>query len=971
MAFPFDSSHLLALLRTSYLVIENSDEHSSGIIKPIEIHNDSNIITRVPNIGLGDSPPIAFQVARHIQKSLQNHDQINGLTGSGRTASRVKRRERKKRVHPEKKYQRTPSTEIQEERAVTEIEESPVKDYDFDNSRGDSLDYEEAVDPNTIVDSLEDEPMQSELSYSTTIRGKSKSKYTPGIARFFQSKGKEVEAESDNDSESDGSIKTLTFKPMDKSLELIEEEINNDDTEDGDITETEEKRRSRRRSKHPIDNSDMITIDSDFGVPVDANGQVVHNWDENNIASTTTEPDTQQKKDAFVDEEDQEFDEEDEEDDASDDYEYEYFDASSTDSAFTDIETDSILDSSILLNSYDASTSNSYSFNNPTSASSFKVDKRNRKKRRDGSFDHPSLKTTATSNIKAVSSQASMYNKAQSPSFIKTLSSYKKPSLTFEKHEINNSSMAPSKLSSMIQSRFKSININPLAYYTFAESTGLTEVAGQVRLSVFLPPSSKPTLNDLKVNKNVVIVDCIGLILSTLSKLPEFKDSVQDSSFLNPNHWRLELVDEDGENYGSFGILDRSRDLASYNNPKGVALCKVTNLEEINKNDIQTPLPVEVKLNLLAYQRKQENLNGSMEETDYNEANSDHGSRIELKILNYPLNLSLTENFTFNVSSVSTIGQVLKEFCATQGLPMKYRFKEAIEISKSLMLQPGNNMKEGNLLPLTSRIGDLTQFSVILVPSNIPFTDFQESSNLMTMHNITPSESTFLNITPDKKHLEDKFDLLSLRKRSLVGPANAVQHFGTSKLKLGASNPIVSTRSQTNSDKYLDDIMTGRNPGLPTNLNTIYYKWKVYRKKTTILNKIEKSLVLDGDYIHLTPSDDIVFKKNPGENPFINQSEGNSNNHSHHHHHIHYYNYNNYYKELMMKTSSFHITQIVKMKQYKNSKNPNHFKIVIQKNLDNAKEPIKKKYDLEAVSVADCEEIIEKLKWVIQVYSMI
>ena len=73
-----------------------------------------------------------------------------------------------------------------------------------------------------------------------------------------------------------------------------------------------------------------------------------------------------------------------------------------------------------------------------------------------------------------------------------------------------------------------------------------------------------------------------------------------------------------------------------------------------------------------------------------------------------------------------------------------------------------------------------------------------------------------------------------------------------------------------------------------------------------------------------------------------------------------------------MKTSSFHITQIVKIKHYKESKNPNHFKIVIEKaNETGGKETtIKKKYDLEAQSVAECEEIIEKITWALQVYNL-
>lgn len=70
----------------------------------------------------------------------------------------------------------------------------------------------------------------------------------------------------------------------------------------------------------------------------------------------------------------------------------------------------------------------------------------------------------------------------------------------------------------------------------------------------------------------------------------------------------------------------------------------------------------------------------------------------------------------------------------------------------------------------------------------------------------------------------------------------------------------------------------------------------------------------------------------------------------------------------MMKTSSFHITQLVKLKQYKGSKNPNHFKIVIEKPGKDST-PIKKKYDLEAVSESECEAIIDKIRWVSKLYN--
>ncbi|EGV64716.1 hypothetical protein CANTEDRAFT_113498 [Yamadazyma tenuis ATCC 10573] len=102
---------------------------------------------------------------------------------------------------------------------------------------------------------------------------------------------------------------------------------------------------------------------------------------------------------------------------------------------------------------------------------------------------------------------------------------------------------------------------------------------------------------------------------------------------------------------------------------------------------------------------------------------------------------------------------------------------------------------------------------------------------------------------------------------------------------------------------------------------------------------------------------------NPNDNPFL-ASQGDSQNH--HHHHLHHYNYANYYNSSMMKTSSFHLTQITKFKQYKGSRNPNHFKIVIRK--QGKERHVKKTYDLEAVSEAECEDIIKKIGWVIDMY---
>ncbi|EGW32512.1 uncharacterized protein SPAPADRAFT_61572, partial [Spathaspora passalidarum NRRL Y-27907] len=104
-------------------------------------------------------------------------------------------------------------------------------------------------------------------------------------------------------------------------------------------------------------------------------------------------------------------------------------------------------------------------------------------------------------------------------------------------------------------------------------------------------------------------------------------------------------------------------------------------------------------------------------------------------------------------------------------------------------------------------------------------------------------------------------------------------------------------------NKYLDDILRGNNPQLPTSINTIYFKWKVLKNnsKMKIKNFSEKNFIIDGDYIHLTPPDDVDLG-NIEENAATQ------------HHHYNYLGHHG--SKASSKTYSFHITQITKTKQY-------------------------------------------------------
>ena len=72
----------------------------------------------------------------------------------------------------------------------------------------------------------------------------------------------------------------------------------------------------------------------------------------------------------------------------------------------------------------------------------------------------------------------------------------------------------------------------------------------------------------------------------------------------------------------------------------------------------------------------------------------------------------------------------------------------------------------------------------------------------------------------------------------------------------------------------------------------------------------------------------------------------------------------------MMKTSSFHVSQIIKVKHFRKGKNPLQFKITIEKDTElGAKDSVtQKKYGLEAETEAQLKDILEKVEWARKTY---
>ena len=1021
MAFPLDQQQLIRHLRTSYLVLDEDSDYTKKILRPIPLSkNEPQVIPNIP-----DSPPITFEIARHLKKSIHNNTKYTDSFNSLSHINLPKRQRKKKRKAIKPKRKPKQETSIKKSISHDDIKTSAITlphdlEYGGENQevddelnssvppKPDSLDFlptdASAVTESTIssdlltqtpeisnnnseVPNLDESPSDSNtassssanfgLRYTKTIRGsnghkkqrsKSRTKI-PIVNKFFQSGKQESShksfSDTDSDSDSDDDRRRMKLYPAESFSSLSNVNTNNLEevtTEDGDVTEQEQEKDDDEDipPRNTEDKSDAVTIDSDFGVPVNSRGHVMHNYN----------PNGDNHVDDDDDEEEEEEDNDEDYDDEVDEEEYELEDESyvsdldgdlgSNDSEFTDLDNDSMMDSSLLMDStYTVNRDDSFSFVRTSNVSEFGGRKSRKKKKADPFDQHTVPKTSIRARSSSVSN-----NKF----YLGVSAMAKKPTLQFEKIEPTKlEHPTDSNLSSLIHSKYKSNNTNPLNYYSFVGASATP--SHKALIDIFVPPNTKASIKSLVMADNIAISDCIGYVLLHLCKLPEFS-KVSDFTYLKPNHWRLELVDEDGENYGSFGILDRTRLLSSYNNPKELAICKVINKSELAKNESQSPLPLEFKNNLESFQRRRHTINQIVE----NEFGDSTAEKIELQIGVFEYDGDgLPRRQAIKVPRDYSMGQVLKEFCAQQGLVLtKYRFKMVDQSSG-----------QSRFVRDVEKCGNLTLKILELIPLETKYNLIIESSynNGMFETRITPLDYTLPNITPNADQLEEKMNkvsILEFQKQPTLPAPLREQDRKTSV------NSTTSIKQAITSNKYLDDILNGNNPELPINLNTIYFKWKVLKNnsKMKIKNFSEKNFIIDGDYIHLTPPDDLTSRVPGGESSVTN-------NLGVHHHNYLNHQFNKSHNKQLSKTYSFHITQILKLKQY--VKNPSYFRIIIRsqqsmddedvnegvaantnstnKNNNNNKEVPMKKFYLIAANESECLEIISKLKWVLQVYN--
>lgn len=918
MAFPLDLAQLLNHLRTSYLSLGDESEYFKRIIAPNYPGHEFVSDGSTPNGSLQNSPPITFELGSHVKTSINNSPYQHRRDSSQAGEHSKQRKSRNKRHSLSLVKNRTHILDTESPRAILNDESianlTPGSVL-TDLSHGDTNSDKDPIELRQVQEEILSQHHFGALHSKHKKKVKTKSKLKIPIVKFFKSGKNEISDSDSSDDERRGSIITYASSQLTTSKEDFTDKDTSSVVNDTQSTQSVDPKQSIVSNRENLSSDHVHDSGSSLGY-------------NDKFSEVTTDDD--------------------DDDDGYEDHAFESDGEISDDSEFTDLDNDTIMESF----SRSDSISNALDKLIPNKDSVGPQFGMNRKKRANTFSDHTVPKTLGANYL---NSQTVGSNLMQVRSF-GNLVELERPSLSFAKVEpkVSDTNRA-SNLSSMIHSRFKSTTVNPLNYYLFVDGLVSANSSRATQLNVFLPPKTSPTLNNLSIDRNVSIADCIGFILLNLLKLPEVSE-LNDPSFLNPNFWRLELVDEDGENYGSFGVLDRSRTFSSYNNPKDLALCRVKDVVEIDRNETLSPLPIEFRQNLTAFEQKKKSIDQSGDEV----------SKVDLLVSVFEYdNSGIPQKVPFKAPRNYTMGQVLKEFCVQRGLiTTEYRFK---------VVESGGT--KSRYVKDVELCGALHLTILELVPSDTKFNliiDTEEKNSQIqptTSPDIFPANLTAPNITPYNDGLAAKMRDIKLETSAAATLSKSEQVKSKQQLK--------STKSQKEtlaSNKYLDDILQGNNPQLPTNINSIYFKWKVLKnnnkmKKMKIKTFTEKNFIIDGDYIHITPPDDLMLK-NIGESVAHNQP---LNFNQHHTYHNLNQQLNRVSNKQLTKTYSFHITQILKVKQY--SKHPNHFRIIVQRqqadgeNGSNSKDPLKKFY-LVSESEAECSEIINKLNWVLQAYKL-
>ncbi|KAK5963642.1 Avo1p PWA37_003967 [Arxiozyma heterogenica] len=551
----------------------------------------------------------------------------------------------------------------------------------------------------------------------------------------------------------------------------------------------------------------------------------------------------------------------------------------------------------------------------------------------------------------------------------------KEDQLFFIEKKIN---LKPHKLESHLTSLFKKDHVSEgsktemLDYFTFV-SGDTVPPSESMKLYIYIQDSKKYKKNNFTttVRRSATIFEVIGYILYLYSTkyLPEdmSENELDMKEIIDPNNFNLKIVDEDGEPFeDNFGKLNRLNQICSVSDNE-VVLCKASS-EEVLINEKETPLPYKIDmkngetrergysiassassnknentLNQLSFYKsiisKPEDINNSTDKTNI----------IEITVYKYP-NVNPKYNYTnIKVPVTASINNILVKYCRLKNMdPNGYALKiigknYILDLNDTVLRLDGNyeieiiSKKEVRMLQLEKIKPDLKKPKLPTIQSNdlTPLT--LESVSYMNKGTDVPKpeeEIKTAKITKGKN--SSKHKLVSMKTNMYGGGSTGFsstmgnsffKNKNTSKSSLQGTTDFFhhSNRSHGISE-YTPDSSVGNN--YQDIFSGAYHKYKVWRRQQmSLINKHERTLALDGDYIYVVPPEGKM----------------------HWHENV--------------KTKSFHINQVVLVKRSK--KVPVNFKLYVQRGEDDIK-----RYYFEAVSPQECAEIVSRIHNLLTAYRM-
>ncbi|SCU90655.1 LADA_0F05600g1_1 [Lachancea dasiensis] len=500
---------------------------------------------------------------------------------------------------------------------------------------------------------------------------------------------------------------------------------------------------------------------------------------------------------------------------------------------------------------------------------------------------------------------------------------------------------------------------NPLAYFSFVSGDQVPK-SESMNLYVYIQDSieyrSEPI--NVGVRKSSSTFEVIGFILyqySTRYKSDCDRSGLSPEELIKPNMFVLKIVDEDGEPFeDNFGTVERKKPIGNLFDNE-VVLCKVKSQKEFDDNELLTPNPnLDLQVEFLpvdALATKKGTTDASINQLSYYKPilkeqsiflqEEKESIKANIRVFLFP-NTNPEFNFTTLHVSVSTsLDAILLQYCSMKSMkPSDYALKLS---GKNVVANLEDSVGEldGNYdLELIS----IKQVKALGLKKMKTSTFGKPTLPTIQSADLTPDtggQNRFLaavdplKMNSDERHPNNKRSGISPNKRSLAkekpmssklsqlneptaGGGGFFKLKNSSKSSLrGGRRASYTDRSGINLDPSFNDAITGA-----------YYKYRVWRRQQmSFINKHERTLAIDGDYLYIIPP----------ENGFNRHHE-------------------------TAKTKCFHLSQVVLIQ--KSNRVPEYFKIFVNRSAG------LKRYYFEAVSDAECEELVSRVNSLLSAYKM-